>query len=456
MDNTMSLFAKFVQKYKQSGERSKKSLINIILSFGAKGLSIVIQMLIVPLTINYVNPTRYGIWLTLSSIIAWIGFFDLGFGSGMRNKVAEAKAKGEVKTIREYVSTTYFAIGTIVICLFIVTQCINLIISWPSVLKVDAEYTEELRKVFSILSAFFCLDMVVKLFNSLLTADQKPGVCSCIGVIGQLFSLGMIFVLTKVSNGSLLSLAAFYSGIPTIVLLVVSVFAFHFTSYKHYAPHLRYVRRDLIKDIMNIGIQFFIIYLCMLIIFQFINLMISRELGPAAVTEYNVAYKYFNIAYSVMAIILSPFWSAFTDAYHKQDYVWMKKAKKALEIIWSCEVCSVILMIVISPWFYRIWIGDAITVRVGLTIIMSVYILAQSLGAVYMNLINGIGKIRLQLIIYIAFAIVSWPLMQYFCQIGGLLGILAVPTMAYSAQALLGKIQIEKLLKQNSKGIWNE
>lgn len=229
------------------GDRSRQSIISIILSFGAKGITTITQLLLVPLTINYVNPTKYGIWLTLSSIIAWIGFFDLGFGNGMRNKVAEAKAKGNIILARQYVSTTYYAICAIVVCLLVIAQGINLFVSWASILKVDTIYTEELRKVFSILTAFFCLNMVVKLFNSLLTADQKPGLVSCINVVGQLLSLAVIYLLTKVSDGSLVSLAAFYSGIPTLVILFVSLFAYKFTSYKQFAPRLKYVRKSLIK-----------------------------------------------------------------------------------------------------------------------------------------------------------------------------------------------------------------
>ena len=33
--------------------------------------------------------------LTLSSIIGWFAFFDIGFGNGLRNKFAEAIAKGD-------------------------------------------------------------------------------------------------------------------------------------------------------------------------------------------------------------------------------------------------------------------------------------------------------------------------------------------------------------------------
>lgn len=450
----MYIYNKFIDRYKQSGERSKKSVVNIILSFGAKGISIITQLLIVPMTINYVNPTQYGIWLTLSSIIAWIGFFDLGFGNGMRNKVAEAKAKGDIELAKRYVSTTYFAIGAIVAVLFVAVELINLFLSWSSILKVDELYNEELRKVFAILTAFFCLSMVVKLFKSLLNADQKPGVASWVDVLGQLISLGVIYLLTKFSEGSLLRLATFYSGIPALTVLFISAIAYRFTPYRQYAPQYRFVKKELIKDIMNIGIQFFIIYVCMLVIFQVINIVITRELGPESVTEYNIAYKYFNIAYSVIVIVLSPFWSAFTDAYHKKDFVWMRKAKSMLEKIWLCEVVVMILMVVIAPWFYKVWIGESVQIGTVVSIGMSVYIVVQSLGSVYMQLINGIGTIRIQLVVYLIFALISWPLMMYSCRAFGLAGILISPTLVYIAQAILGKIQIEKLLSGKAVGIW--
>ena len=47
-----------------------------------------------PLTIDFVNPTQYGIWLTLSSLLAWFSFFDIGLSLGFRNRFAQAKANG--------------------------------------------------------------------------------------------------------------------------------------------------------------------------------------------------------------------------------------------------------------------------------------------------------------------------------------------------------------------------
>lgn len=45
-------------------------------------LSIIISLLLVPVTLNYLNSYEYGVWLTLSSILVWINYFDIGLGNG--------------------------------------------------------------------------------------------------------------------------------------------------------------------------------------------------------------------------------------------------------------------------------------------------------------------------------------------------------------------------------------
>ena len=84
----------FIRRHLLKGhERSIKAKKNILGLLAIKGASIIIGFIMVPLTIGYINPTRYGIWLTLSSIVAWLSYFDIGFGHGLRNKFAEALAK---------------------------------------------------------------------------------------------------------------------------------------------------------------------------------------------------------------------------------------------------------------------------------------------------------------------------------------------------------------------------
>lgn len=75
--------------------RSIKVKKNIAASLLIKGGSISISLILVPLTINYINPSRYGIRLKLASIVAWFSFFDIGLTQGLPNNFAEAKSRAD-------------------------------------------------------------------------------------------------------------------------------------------------------------------------------------------------------------------------------------------------------------------------------------------------------------------------------------------------------------------------
>ena len=416
----------------------------------------VCSLLIVPVTINYVNPTRYGIWLTLSSIIGWILLFDFGLGNGLRNKFAEAKAKGDIELARQYVSTTYYTLGTIMLALFAIVFIVNLFINWSSVLNVDVSYAEELKQVFVIVAFFFCISLVVNLFSTILTADQKPGLSAVLGAAGQFFSLLVIYLLTITTKGSLFNMALYYSGVPMLVMLIASVYGFCFTRYKVYAPSLGMLKKELIRSITGMGIQFFIICISLIFIFQIMNIIISRELGPDAVTEYNIAFKYFNILTTIIIIIVTPFWSAFTDAYYKKDIQWMKLSVRRLETFWVLSCVGAFIMVLFSNVFYHIWVGDDMVVQMSTTISIAIYVSLYNLGQIYMYMINGIGTVRIQLIIFLIFALVAWPLMVVLCRWYGLPGIVIVPSVVVVLQAIFGKIQIGRIISGRAIGLWGK
>lgn len=448
------MFAKILDRYRNSSMRSKDALINIIISLGTKGISILTSLLVVPITINYVNPTQYGIWLTLSSVIAWVYFFDFGLGNGFRNKFAEAKAAGNIPLARQYVSTTYFAISAIVIVLLAILLLANAYVDWTRVLNLDAVYAPELQKVFGIVCLFFCMNMVVNIFTMLVTADQKPAIASIIQTSGSVVSLLVVYLLTIYTTGDLTKLACVFAGVPCLVMLVTSVYMFCFTQYKQVAPRIADIRPSLIRNILSLGSKFFIIQLCLIGIFQIINVVVSREFGAYAVTQYNVSYKYFSILNMLLTIIVTPFWSAVTDAYVRQDYVWIKSMIRKLEYCWILAVGGGILMLAISPLFYQLWIGNSVVLSWSLSVSVLIYILCMTFGNIYMYVINGIGKIQMQLVVYIVFAILAWPMFLVGANHFGLPGVLLLPSLAWFAQGVLGKIQINKLLKGTPSGFW--
>ena len=71
----MNLFSRF----SNTSVRTQGVIKNIGLSFVAKIISVFCSLLIVPLTIDYIDEVKYGIWLSLSSIITNLTFLKYIF-----------------------------------------------------------------------------------------------------------------------------------------------------------------------------------------------------------------------------------------------------------------------------------------------------------------------------------------------------------------------------------------
>lgn len=425
-------------------------------SFFFKGVSMLISFLIVPLTIEFVNPLQYGIWLTLSSLMSWFYFFDIGLTNGFRNRFTTLKAIGKFKMARVYVSTTYAALFISFAFFMSILIPISLSVDWSSILKIDSSYCDELRLTFATLIAFFGLNMVFQTFSTMLVADQRAAFSSAIQVIGQSCALLVIYILTRtIKNGSITSLALIFSGIPFVTLVISSIIFFN-TRYRCFKPHIGYIRFKYIKDILGIGGKFFIITTSMLFIYQIMNVIISRTLGPEVVTQYNLSHKFFSIITMLAGLILGNVWSAFTDAYAIGNLDWMKKAMSILQKSILIVIPITIIMYFIATPFINFWVDKKVLVPASINVSEAIYTFANFCGGIYMCMINGIGKIHLQLVIYIIFAIIAYPVMSFLCNIFGIPGLLFIPTTVYVVQAIIGKIQIDKILNNRASGWWNK
>ena len=450
------LIDRIKNKFLSGSERTVLIKKNILASSLLRVVSILISLMVVPATINYINPERYGIWLTLSSIIAWLSYFDFGFAHGFRNRFAEAIAKDNHILARKYVSTTYVVLAIIFSIMMIFTSIVNQFVNWSSILNVDMGMNIELRTVFQILIVFFCINIVAEVFSTMLTASQRPAASTAIKASGNLLSLIAIFILTYTTEGSLELLAIVFSGIPCLLTIIISLIMYSKGIYKQYSPSFKFMDFSLTRSIVGMGGQFFLIMMCMLVIFQFTNIIISRELGPESVTLYNVTYKLFHIVEMVAMIVLAPIWSAYTDAYTRKDFAWMRRSAAKLEKMGMLVFPALIILTLISPIIFDLWLGNDVKTSIYVSAAFAFYIFCKTMGAIYMHQINGTGKVRIQLISYLVIAIFAIPVMIYSCRQWGLIGIIIVPSFAFLIQFIICRIQLNKIINQTATGLWNK
>jgi O-antigen/teichoic acid export membrane protein len=452
MSNPLLFIRDFFTKGNERSINAKKNIVFIAM---LKGFSIAISIFLVPVTIHYVNPTRYGIWLTLSSIVGWFYFFDIGLGNGLRNKFAEAVASGKTELARTYVSTTYAILIIIIAIILFIFYCINPFLNWAKILNTPADMAGELSILALIVFSFFCLEFVLQLITIILTANQQPAKASVFGFLGNLFSLVIIYLLTKTTSGNLIYLGTVFSVTPVLVLISSSLW-FYTHSYKKYAPSFKFVKFHFARDLMGLGIKFFIIQIAAIILYQTSNIIIAHLFGPEEVTPYNIAYKYFSVITMAFSIIMLPLWSAFTEAWTKKDIAWIKNTVNKLILIWGLIAISVIIMFIFSTYIYRLWVGKEIKVPVSVSAVMAAYVVINGWCGIFSQFLNGVGKIKLQLFSGIVGAILNIPLAIFLGRHLGIYGVVLSTAILGLISALWSPIQYFKLINNNATGIWNK
>lgn len=450
--------AEFLRGFLSRGhKRSVEAKRNILASFVIKGFSIAISLILVRLALNYVDSSQYGIWLTLSSMVAWMSFFDIGFTQGLRNKFAEAKARGEFELARSYISTTYYYIGIIFLFVWILLLIGNRFINWSSLLNAPVEQEREVSTLAIIVFSYFCFQFVFRIITTVLTADQKPAKASFLDMLGQFLALIIIYVLTKTTRGSLIYLGLALTIAPTVVLVLANIFFFR-TKYRAFSPTIRLAKKEHARDIMTLGLKFFVLQIASIVQYQTASFLIAHYFDTAQVTSYNIAYRYFSVLQMVFVIALSPLWSSTTDAYNSGDIIWIKQVVKKYLMLLIPFVIMGTLMLIFADQVYDLWLGkDKVQISFSISLLCFLFFSTSMLANIFVAVINGLGALKIQfissLVTSVLYLVVSLVLIRQFHL--GVESILFASLISNVYGYIIAPLQYYKIFVQKSrKAIW--
>ncbi len=451
----MESTVKFASNFTSGSPRTARIKRNVALSFVLRSTQIVAGLLLVPLTLNYLDATGYGIWLTLSSIVGWFRLFDVGLGNGLRNRLAEALAKGDEQVARAYISTAYFSVLLVSAAGFLMFVGINCFLNWSSILNATAVANGDLRLLALYVFGFFFLRLVLQLLNSIFYAIQEPALNDLMGTIGQLLNLLLVFVLVKTTSNSLLYLGISYSVAPVFVIFLGSLLAFSYRL-KNYRPSLGWFRRAYLKDILGLGGKFFLLQICGVVLYSTDNVIIAQIFSPKEVTPYQIANRYFGMVLMGFVVVVTPFWSAITEAFVKRDFAWIKRGMRKLVRLWYWAAALLVIMLLFSTDAFRVWVGNKVRIPFVLSLVWALFVAVQTMNAIFTNFINGTGFIKLQLYVALGAAVANIPLSIVLAKFTslGVAGVIAA-TLATQVIALwLAYYQYKVIMTGGARGIW--
>ncbi|WP_452229279.1 lipopolysaccharide biosynthesis protein [Lacinutrix sp. MEBiC02404] len=453
----MFLVKNIKQFLNQGHKRSILAKKNILYLFIIKGFSMLVVFATLSISIKYLGKENYGIWIVISGLISWSNVFDLGFSKGLRNCLAEIKAKNNLDEGKYYVSTTYAFLFFLAFILVLVFTPLIFYIDWSELLNSDKIANESIRLVIFVVFGAFIIQFILKPITAIFEALQWPSIAQLITLLGAILSLFGIFVLLNINTeNSLLNYSYLYSLGPVIAFFIISLIVY-FGKFKNLRPSFSFVKFGYLKKIGRLGVTFFLIQLSVIVILQSDNLIITNLLGPETVTEYNIVYKYFSVIFTLFLVVISPFLSACTEAYIQKDMDWIKRSIKKLLKFTLILAILAIIMVLISDVIYKFWIDVNIEIPISLSIFMASYTIIFCFISIFAHFINGIGKLKIQLIGNVIAALVNIPLSIIFVKYTNL-GVSGVVLATIISILIIGVfliIQFKKIINNTANGIWN-
>lgn len=426
--------------------RSRNYLKQLQGSIILKAMTIVASFLAIPIMIGYLGKEQFGVWSTLLSVISWIVLFDLGLGNGLRNKLTESLARNDTSTAGQLISSCYSLIGILAVAIFLLLATISHFVPWQVVFNTKQIDESELRHTVLIAAIGILSTFWIGLINQVLNAVQQTAMVNFSQFLTNALILVLVFLLSKTTNASLVYLATAYTA-----ALISTNLAMNFFFYKknmRLKPHLTFDFVK-IKPLLTLGIQFFIIQTAVLVIFLTDKILITQFFGPEQVTQYDIAFKLFGIITLTHGLIMAPLWSAYTDAYHRHDTVWISNTIKSQIKIFFVLVVAITVISLLAQPIIKLWIGQSVTVDPMLLASMGVFCALSTWSNVFATCVNGIGKIKPQLYSSVLAMLTNIPvaivLVKYFNV--GTYGIVLSTCVSLLYFSIIGPVQVITELK---------
>ncbi len=417
---------------------------NNILNFAFKIVGMFLGIVSVRLNLKYLGNSLYGMWVTISAIISWMSSADLGIGNGLRNELAQAFGKGDTDRQGKLVACGLTELSKVSCFVFFFFLIISQLMIKGKIID------EQLRIPLYITTIFLCINLVLGISQAIAYGCQKSWLVTL--TISMISLLNIINVSILLFTGIPQSLIVFSisNGMATVL---PNIFLFIILKRKNMFCYRKCKKEyDVIKkSIINIGLQFFCLQLCAVILYSTDNVIINYLISSEMVTKYSVITSVYDMGSSLFAILLIPFWSAVTFHVAKNEFKWVENTLYKLLIIWGFYLLGVILVSIMFNRVVQLWLGDnAYFYETSLILTFAIYCGITCFSSIFVNMLNGLGKIKLQLGLAIIESLINIPLSVILAQKYelGILGVKLATLFCALINAIVLPIQAVVIIKK--------
>lgn len=431
-------FVKIRNKITATSEDERVAL-NMLLSGMSKLVSLIVSFISAPIVLNYLGVEKYGVWSLLLSILSWISYFDIGIGNGLRNRLTEAYARKEKERCSKLVSSAYAIITILMIVVSLAVLFLAQRLNWHEIFGVS-QFDEDLTQIVCVSFAFIAVTFILSICKTVLYALQQAANVGIMELCIQVLNLIGVIVVSTVTTNKLFLIACIYGGSMVLVNGLGGLIIYN--KHRYMCPRIKHVDIKAGIDLTKLGLKFLLIQMCALVLFTTDNLIISQLYGASNVTSYTTVNKLYNVLVQASTAVLAPVWSSVTKAKAKNNYTWLKRGIRKLNILMIPFFAAALLLACIFRPLSDVWLGQKLDYHHGLIFWGMVYCILMIWCNAYSYVSNGLEIMKESTVIAVIQAVVNIPASLFFAEVVGMkdAGVLLGTVFAMSISAVLSPI----------------
>ena len=421
----------------RSNERFRRASLSAATSAGAKGIALFTTAVSVPLTLGYLGSERFGVWMTLSALIALLGFTDLGIGNSLLNSVAHAAGRDDRLQIRASVSSGIAMMVAVAAASGLLFAAIYDHVPWARMFNVGSPAAlTEVGPAAAVLVACFLLSMPIGAMQQVRLGLQQGYVNSIFVGAGNLGGLVLVILAIQMRLG-LPWLVLAMAGAPLLATLANGLALVARSPWVR--PTLHEIDFAVARSLLRVGLIFLVLQLAVAVAFTSNSIIIAAMIGPSAVADYAVVSKLFMIPTLLVGFALSPLWPAYREALSRGDSAWVRRTfGRSIRLSLSIAGSISGLLVLIGLPVIAFWVGESsVHPPFELVLAIGIWTVLSAAGNAVAMLLNGAQVVRFQVVSAVLMASANVVLSVILTSWIGISGVVWGSVIAYSTLTLI-------------------
>lgn len=412
-------------------ERNRRIALTAITGVISKVLAMGIPLFTVRVTYTYLGEEIYGLWSAVTSFFSLFQFADLGLGNGLKTKLSQAYGKNDLSLSKKLISSTYMLlllVSGVLLALFLIVYPF---IDWAKLMNAETE-----KAIVLAGSVVFAI-VIPKILNIPLALVQRTQMAMQEGyksnvwqAVAYLLSLISVYVIAKSDTGPLFMI--WTSSMIVVMVSGLNMFTYHYIQKKEYKPSFKSLDATVSKVMFRTGGAFFLLSVLTTFGMALDNFIVARTISLSDAATYSILYKVSSMIGGITTMLSTPMWAANGEAFAKGDIKWIKDSTKKMTflLLIISSLASLILIIISGP-FFTLWIGKSFDFSIFLLVGMCIMQILLSSITSYFMVLNALGMVRKQIMIFIIYTPVSFALKYILANMYGAISIPWVGVLTY-------------------------